>query len=85
MLGVLSRRPVQISGHIPGSDGFERALLQRVRKKMESPQHCHSEAPAFGARNLLFFGIAVEKQIAPSPRSEFGMTVAAASGFFGSL
>ena len=48
-------------GQILDSDGFERAPLQRVRKKMESPQHCHSEAPAFGARNLFFFGIAVEK------------------------
>jgi len=54
-------------------------------KKMESPQHCHSEAPAFGARNLLFFGIPAEKQILPPPRSEFGTTVAEASGFFGSL
>jgi len=51
----------------------------------ESPQHCHSEVPALGARNLLFFGIPVEKQIPPPPKSEFGMTVAEASAFFGSL
>ena len=73
-------RAVEISGQILGSDGFEWARLQRVWKKMEYPQHCHSEAPAFGARNLLFLGIPVEKQIPPPPRSEFEMTVAEASG-----
>src|SRR5947209_13257732 len=60
-------------------------VSEGVRKKMESPQHCHSEAPAFGARNLFFFGILLEKQIPPPPRSEFGMTVSEPSAFFGSL
>src|SRR5436305_9296566 len=59
------------------------ARLQRVRKNVESPQTLSFREPAFGARNLLFFGIPVEKQIPPPPRSEFGMTVAEASGLFG--
>ena len=76
-LGIHRKAVAMILAGLLGSDGFDRARLQRVRKK-----NLHNTVIP---RNLLFFGIPVEKQIPPPPKSEFGMTVAEASAFFGSL